>query len=167
MLSDEVVIVPYPDGPYVVRGTFSLRDHEGATIETNRRVVALCRCGKSRLRPFCDGTHQLIRSQAASGRESIQVSRPRPAAAHPRGSQPTTGHGTDSLPPPHRFAHAFGDGEAPAQIAAIGLDLSRVQRNLAQLLPASRAGKGDSAVAEAAALLAAAVALLKSGDSDG
>lgn len=26
--------------------------------------IALCRCGKSRLRPFCDGTHRLVGFQA-------------------------------------------------------------------------------------------------------
>jgi CDGSH-type Zn-finger protein len=56
----EVIITPYRDGPYLVRGPFALRDPEGAPIPVARRTIALCRCGKSRTRPYCDGTHKLI-----------------------------------------------------------------------------------------------------------
>jgi CDGSH-type Zn-finger protein len=61
--------VPYRDGPYLVRGPVVLRDQDGAVIECRRPVVALCRCGKSRTRPFCDGTHQVIRFSAPSHHE--------------------------------------------------------------------------------------------------
>jgi CDGSH-type Zn-finger protein len=61
---DTVQITPYRDGPLLVRGSFELLDAEGNTIESRRSPVALCRCGKSRLRPFCDGTHKLIRFRA-------------------------------------------------------------------------------------------------------
>jgi CDGSH-type Zn-finger protein len=64
--ADEVEIVPYQDGPYLVRGPAVLRDQDGHKIYAGRRTIALCRCGKSRIRPFCDGTHQLIRFKAAS-----------------------------------------------------------------------------------------------------
>jgi CDGSH-type Zn-finger protein len=53
-------ITPYPDGPYLVRGTFDLIDADGEVIETRRKTIALCRCGASRTKPFCDGTHKLI-----------------------------------------------------------------------------------------------------------
>lgn len=56
----EVVITPYRDGPYLVRGPFALRDPDGDPIPVARRTIALCRCGKSRTRPYCDGTHKLI-----------------------------------------------------------------------------------------------------------
>jgi CDGSH-type Zn-finger protein len=62
-------ITPYRDGPLLVRGPFSLTDQDGNAIDVGRRTVALCRCGKSRLRPFCDGTHKVIRFQAPSGAE--------------------------------------------------------------------------------------------------
>jgi CDGSH-type Zn-finger protein len=68
-MADEVVIVPYRDGPLVVRGAFSIRDQDGNEIAPGRETVALCRCGKSRIRPFCDGTHKLIRFRAPSDRE--------------------------------------------------------------------------------------------------
>lgn len=69
MAEDDVVITPYRDGPLLVRGPFTLSDQDGNEIATGRRTVALCRCGKSRNRPFCDGTHQLIRFRAPSGAE--------------------------------------------------------------------------------------------------
>jgi CDGSH-type Zn-finger protein len=62
-------IVPYPNGPYVVRGDFSLSDQDGNPIALNRRTIALCRCGKSRMKPFCDGTHKHIRFEASSSPE--------------------------------------------------------------------------------------------------
>jgi len=65
-MADEVVITPYRDGPLLVRGPFTLRDQDGGEIRVGREVVALCRCGKSRRRPFCDGTHQIIRFRAPS-----------------------------------------------------------------------------------------------------
>lgn len=66
MSGDEVEIVPYQDGPYLVRGPAVLRDQDGREIHADRPTIALCRCGKSRMRPFCDGTHQLIRFRATS-----------------------------------------------------------------------------------------------------
>lgn len=70
---DAVTITPYRDGPIIVRGPFRLVDAEGRPIESDRSPVALCRCGKSRRKPFCDGTHKLIgfRTQTAdTGEES-------------------------------------------------------------------------------------------------
>ena len=66
MPGDGVVITPYRDGPLLVRGPFRLQDQDGNEIEVGRRTVALCRCGKSRSRPFCDGTHQVVRFRAPS-----------------------------------------------------------------------------------------------------
>lgn len=54
----QVVVIPYRDGPVLVRGAARLLDENGLEIEHRRNPVALCRCGKSRLRPFCDGTHK-------------------------------------------------------------------------------------------------------------
>jgi CDGSH-type Zn-finger protein len=66
---DEATITPYRDGPLLVRGPFRLVDQDGEEIEVVRGTVALCRCGKSRLRPFCDGSHKVVRFRAPSGPE--------------------------------------------------------------------------------------------------
>lgn len=52
-------IFPCPDGPLLVRGEYTLVDAEGAEIDPGRRTVALCRCGASAIKPFCDGTHKI------------------------------------------------------------------------------------------------------------
>ena len=70
-MDGDVTITPYRDGPLLVRGDFRILDQDGNEIELGGRetVTALCRCGKSRLRPFCDGTHKLVRFKAPSGAE--------------------------------------------------------------------------------------------------
>ena len=51
-------IACYPDGPLIVRGPVRLVDATGTPIPTRRATIALCRCGRSRISPFCDGTHR-------------------------------------------------------------------------------------------------------------
>jgi CDGSH-type Zn-finger protein len=72
-------ITPYRDGPLLVRGDFRLVDTDGQEIDPGRRTVALCRCGKSGIKPFCDGTHKVAGFRAGSA-----PSRPRPATRIPR-----------------------------------------------------------------------------------
>jgi CDGSH-type Zn-finger protein len=69
-MRDDVVITPYRDGPLLVRGPVRLVDQDGNEIAPGRDPVALCRCGKSRMRPFCDGSHKLTRFRAPSGPEN-------------------------------------------------------------------------------------------------
>jgi len=64
---DAVVITPYRDGPLLVRGPLRLVGPDGAEIACDRDPVALCRCGRSRLKPFCDGTHKLVGFRAPVG----------------------------------------------------------------------------------------------------
>ena len=51
------VITPYPDGPLILRGRFVITDQDGQSVPAGRRTVALCRCGQSASKPFCDGSH--------------------------------------------------------------------------------------------------------------
>jgi CDGSH-type Zn-finger protein len=51
-------LTPYPNGPLIVRGPIRLVDATGAEIPVRRATIALCRCGRSRIKPFCDGTHK-------------------------------------------------------------------------------------------------------------
>ena len=48
-----------PNGPLLLRGDFELVDSDGEPIDPKRRTVALCRCGMSTIKPFCDGTHKV------------------------------------------------------------------------------------------------------------
>lgn len=49
-------ITPTPDGPYVVKGLERCSNQKGP-IETSG-TMALCRCGQSARKPFCDGSHK-------------------------------------------------------------------------------------------------------------
>jgi CDGSH-type Zn-finger protein len=66
MGDDGSTIVPYEDGPFLIRGAFQLMDQNGNEIDARRRTIALCRCGHSKIKPFCDGTHKLVRFKAPS-----------------------------------------------------------------------------------------------------
>lgn len=61
--------MPYEDGPLLVRGDFELVTPDGRPIDAGRKTVALCRCGKSAVKPFCDGTHKVIGFKAPAGRD--------------------------------------------------------------------------------------------------
>jgi CDGSH-type Zn-finger protein len=52
------VVTPYPDGPLLVRGDVEIIGPDGDVMPRRRRTVALCRCGFSALKPFCDGSHK-------------------------------------------------------------------------------------------------------------
>ena len=54
----DVTIKATKNGPYLIRGSASVVDHKGKAFDTSEMpVVALCRCGQSANKPFCDGTH--------------------------------------------------------------------------------------------------------------
>ena len=55
-MSDKPTVEERENGPIVVKGLTSLVGADGAEIDC-RPVMALCRCGKSKSKPFCDGTH--------------------------------------------------------------------------------------------------------------
>ena len=56
-----VSITVCPDGPLLVRGAYELRSADGSVVPNDRAVVALCRCGRSRVKPLCDGSHRAAR----------------------------------------------------------------------------------------------------------
>ncbi|WP_082207402.1 CDGSH iron-sulfur domain-containing protein [Gordonia polyisoprenivorans] len=51
-----------PGGPLVVRGDVDIVDAAGTPVPRRRATVALCRCGRSGIQPYCDGSHVLGRS---------------------------------------------------------------------------------------------------------
>lgn len=56
-------ITPAPDGPLLVNGAVEVIAGSGATIDRGVKF-ALCRCGGSANKPFCDGTHRRIGFEA-------------------------------------------------------------------------------------------------------
>ena len=63
---DVVTVTPCEDGPLLVRGAFMLVTQDGEPIDPGRATVALCRCGGSSTKPFCDGSHKAIGFRASS-----------------------------------------------------------------------------------------------------
>ena len=60
-----VTITPLENGPYLVKGAVTIKDADGNDYATERSTIALCRCGASTNKPFCDGTHSKVGFAAA------------------------------------------------------------------------------------------------------
>ena len=60
----DVSIEIIKNGPLIVNGEVALKDSDGNAYPAKQRM-ALCRCGASTTKPFCDGTHSKIGFQAA------------------------------------------------------------------------------------------------------
>lgn len=66
----DVTVTIRKNGPYLVQGLTELRDAEGKPIDVKGSSVALCRCGGSMNKPFCDGTHGKIGFHGALATEA-------------------------------------------------------------------------------------------------
>ncbi|MEO7724639.1 MAG: CDGSH iron-sulfur domain-containing protein, partial [Chthoniobacterales bacterium] len=60
----DVTIDIIKNGPLIVKGEVEMKDADGTTYPVEKRM-ALCRCGASTEKPFCDGTHSKVGFQAA------------------------------------------------------------------------------------------------------
>jgi CDGSH-type Zn-finger protein len=65
------------NGPLIVEGDFALVDAAGNEVPIRKR--ALCRCGGSTTKPFCDGTHSKIGFQGANAAVEKTESDPEPS----------------------------------------------------------------------------------------
>lgn len=63
------VIEERENGPLVIKGLTSMTDADGNAVEV-KPVMALCRCGASKSKPFCDGSHNEIGFQSRGGEAS-------------------------------------------------------------------------------------------------
>lgn len=54
------------NGPYLIKGPLEILDPEGNKFKVERETIALCRCGASTNKPFCDGTHSKVGFAAAT-----------------------------------------------------------------------------------------------------
>ncbi len=62
----DVVIKARHNGPYLVTGPVTITDADANEYQVEPgRSIALCRCGGSTTKPFCDGTHSAIGFEAA------------------------------------------------------------------------------------------------------
>ncbi len=65
MAEERVRINALDDGPYLVKDPVVVVDAEGNEFPSDRETIALCRCGASTNKPFCDGTHSKVGFRAA------------------------------------------------------------------------------------------------------
>ncbi len=80
------VILPMADGPLYVTGDITINLPDGTTTHETR--LALCRCGASENKPFCDNAHKKIEFQAKAGvltgnDADTAVSTPNPLTINP------------------------------------------------------------------------------------
>jgi uncharacterized Fe-S cluster protein YjdI len=61
---EETTVQPRTNGPLFLTGNLKFVDAKGELTREDTRV-ALCRCGQSANKPFCDGTHRAIGFQAS------------------------------------------------------------------------------------------------------
>lgn len=67
-MSEKIVIRCRENGPLVLPAALiSIVDHQGNefAIPAGKENVALCRCGQSKVKPFCDGSHKACAFSAA------------------------------------------------------------------------------------------------------
>jgi CDGSH-type Zn-finger protein len=79
-MSTPVVIRLRENGPLVIQGPVQIVDHLGNpfTPPPGKETIALCRCGQSKNKPFCDGSHR------ACGFAAVEVApTPAPPAQSP------------------------------------------------------------------------------------
>ena len=79
---NDVTITPTDDGPYLIQGVVTLLDAEGNQYQVDD-PIALCRCGHSGTKPFCDGTHEKA-NYAAVNRAAASPNRTRSQAVASR-----------------------------------------------------------------------------------
>lgn len=62
----DVTVQTLKNGPLLVKGPIEMKDGTGQTIPPKDATgtVALCRCGQSKMKPFCDGSHKAANFQA-------------------------------------------------------------------------------------------------------
>ena len=60
----DVKIQALKNGPFLVNGLVDLKDAQGNPIPVKDNSIALCRCGGSAKKPFCDGAHVKANFQA-------------------------------------------------------------------------------------------------------
>ena len=60
VVPDEQDVMLCPEGPMLLRGDHVVVDGDGHEHHTTRPVSAVCRCGHTATKPWCDGTHKVV-----------------------------------------------------------------------------------------------------------
>jgi CDGSH-type Zn-finger protein len=82
-MADPILIRCRENGPLVVQGPLRIVDHLGNefSLPVGKDTIALCRCGHSQNKPFCDGSHR------SSGFQAAQTAQPKETTPPASGAQ--------------------------------------------------------------------------------
>lgn len=72
-MSEKIEIKATKNGPLLVSGKATVKDANGVVSETAGTMFALCRCGQSSNKPFCDGTHKKVGFEASETLISLPI----------------------------------------------------------------------------------------------
>ncbi len=64
-MTETTRITTLDNGPFLVTGPVIITDAGGQAYHSEREQIALCRCGGSTTKPFCDGAHSKLGFSAA------------------------------------------------------------------------------------------------------
>lgn len=71
-------IVPANNGPLRIEGDFEILDPQGKAFGLGGRIsLALCRCGHSANKPFCDGSHNKVGFQSSVEARDLPPQKPK------------------------------------------------------------------------------------------
>jgi CDGSH-type Zn-finger protein len=59
-MTEPLIVRCRENGPLVIQGALKVVDHQGNAFvpPAGKDTIALCRCGQSKNKPFCDGSHR-------------------------------------------------------------------------------------------------------------
>lgn len=138
-------ISPVEDGPYWVQGRVTIHSADGMPYEVRNRV-ALCRCGRSENKPFCDGTHSRIGFTAPN---------PRPAAAteteSPPGEEAAATETPRRVPVYERIVLGVHDGTSAETYAVAAMVAGAASSEVAVVYSGSQDATAGRILSEAAA----------------
>jgi CDGSH-type Zn-finger protein len=72
---NDATLTPTDNGPYLVQGRITLLDAKGNEYDVSN-PLALCRCGNSSTKPFCDGTHEKTNFAAVNRAAVVRTASP-------------------------------------------------------------------------------------------
>ena len=70
-MTKRTTIDPKKNGPYLVAGCEDLRGVTEGSVYPSEGTIALCRCGGSKNKPFCDGTHAKVGFEDAKAADRV------------------------------------------------------------------------------------------------
>ncbi|HEX2283806.1 MAG TPA: CDGSH iron-sulfur domain-containing protein [Mycobacterium sp.] len=68
--SEARIVRVVPSGPVMVQGPVRIEMPDGSVVESDRFMVAICTCRRSKNYPLCDTSHRCRRRSEASGQRS-------------------------------------------------------------------------------------------------